>query len=79
MFRIFIRFKFTCFRRIRFFKLKGFSKGALNLSKIKKCTYGLTDGVLSAVLGTVFRKFRPGFFRAASIQPLKLNLLKTAP
>ena len=36
-------------------------KGVLNLSKIKKRTYGFTDGVLTAVLGTGFKKLPHGF------------------
>ena len=59
-------------------RVKGKNKyfwGALNLSKIKKCTNGFTDGVLTAVLGTVFEKLPP----VISEQPFLGAVFKKLP
>ena len=44
-------------------------KGSLNLSKIKKCPCGFTDGLLNGALGAVFEKPPKVFQLALSTMP----------
>ena len=64
------RQKFEFFKFWKWALFQSFSAfvEVLNQSKVKKRTYGLTDGVLTAVLVTVFRKTAPGFGSSAEAQ-----------